>query len=225
MPKDELISQAPPPNQRLREGSAVSVVVSLGLPPVTVPNLAGLSANDATNQLIGAGLKAGNISGRFDKTAPKGTVLSWSGQGGQLTKGSPVDMVVSNGPPVVTIPPLGPPQTFGGAQAALSALGLTAVEVDQFSDTVPKGQVVGAKPGGGTSITVGSQVTVIVSKGVDLVPVSNVAGLSVEAATVKLQGEGFAVTGVTGLPTRPVTRTSPAIGTQVKRGSAVGLFT
>jgi beta-lactam-binding protein with PASTA domain/tRNA A-37 threonylcarbamoyl transferase component Bud32 len=225
VPKDELISQAPPPNQRLREGSAVSVVVSLGLPLVTVPNLAGLSANDATNQLIGAGLKAGNISGRFDKTAPKGTVLSWSGQGGQLTKGSAVDMVVSNGPPVVTIPSLGPPQTFGGAQAALSALGLTAVEVDQFSDAVPKGQVVGTKPGGGTSITVGSQVTVTVSKGVDLVPVSNVAGLSVEAATVKLQGDGFAVTGVTGLPTRPVTRTSPAVGTQVKRGSSVGLFT
>jgi serine/threonine-protein kinase len=219
-----IVSQGDAPNLVLKEGAVVPVVVSLGPPPVTVPNLIGLSVPDATNRLIGAGLKLGAVSARFDTTTPKGGVLSWSGQGGELPKGSPVDLVTSNGPPVVPVPAI-TSGTFGAAQAALAAVNLTAVENDVFSNTVAKGQVIGTNPAAGTSVPVGAKVTVTVSKGPDLVPVTDVRGQSVSAATKALQAAGFAVTGVTGDPTKNVTRTSPAAGAQVLRGSSVTLFT
>jgi serine/threonine-protein kinase len=221
--KGLIVSQGEPANVVLKEGATVAVVVSLGPPPVTVPELIGLSVSDATNRLIGAGLKLGAVSGRYDNS-PKGGVLTWSGQGGQLPKGSPVDLVISNGPPVVAVPSV-TGGSFGAAQAALAAVSLTAVENDVFSNTVPKGQVMGTSPAAGTSIQVGSKVTVTVSKGPDLVPVTDVHGQPVGAATKALQAAGFNVSGVTGDPTKNVTHTSPAAGAQVLRGSSVTLFT
>ncbi|MDQ1398884.1 MAG: eukaryotic-like serine/threonine-protein kinase [Acidimicrobiaceae bacterium] len=221
--KGLIIRQGEPVNRMLREGSTVPVVVSLGPPPVAVPDLAGLTQTDATNRLIGAGLKLGNVSGRYDN-ANKGVVLSWSGQGGQLPKGSAVDLVVSQGPPVVAVPSIGS-GSFAAAQSALAAANLKAVEKDVFSNTVAKGQVISTSPGAATSVQVGSTVTVTVSKGPDLVGVTDVRGQSVVAATNALQAAGFNVTGVTGNPTRNVTRTSPASNAQVLRGSSVTLFT
>ena len=102
---------------------------------------------------------------------------------------------------------------------------LTAVEQDKFDDTVPKGQVISTNPPSGTSVVVGSQVTVVVSKGQDLVPVPDVRGQSVLAATQALEAKGFTVSGVIGSPDRPVYVTNPANGALVKRGSAVKLYT
>jgi serine/threonine-protein kinase len=222
--KGLIVSQVQPPRSLVHEGTSVAVVESLGPPPETVPDLTGLSLNDATNRLIGAQFTLGVVSRRFDNT-PKDTVLSWSGQGGQLPKGSPVDLVVSNGPPVVTVPKLPAGSTFAAAQAALAPLPLTAIESDAFSTAIPKGQVISTSPAAGASVQVGTKVTVTVSKGPDLVAVTNVAGSSVNAATQALQAAGFNVSGVTGNPTRIVTHTSPAAGTQVLRGSSVTLFT
>ena len=64
-------------------------------------------------------------------------------------------------------------ETFAQAQAALTAAGLGAVEVDQFNDA-PAGQVVGTTPANPAVAVVGSPVTVTVSKGPDLVTVPNV---------------------------------------------------
>jgi serine/threonine-protein kinase len=218
-----IISQGQPPTRLLREGSEVPVVVSLGPPLVSVPDLTSLSVQDASNRLIGARFKVGAVSGRYDNTAKSGTVLSWTGQGSQLPEGSTVDLVQSNGPPVVAVPSVS--GSFAAAQAALAAVNLKAAETDTFSNTVTKGQVMGTSPGSGTSVQVGTTVTVTVSKGPDLVTVPDVHGQSVVAATNALQGSGFNVSGVTGNPTRPVSRTTPPAGASVLRGSSVTLIT
>jgi beta-lactam-binding protein with PASTA domain/tRNA A-37 threonylcarbamoyl transferase component Bud32 len=225
VPKGIIISQGQPPTRLLAEGSTLAVTVSLGPPLVTVPDLSGLSQQDATNRLIGAGLQVASVSKRFDTTAPKGAVLSWSGQGGQLPKGTTVDLVLSDGPPVVPVPPSLAGQSFAAAQAALGGANLKTTENDVFSNSVPKGQVISTNPSAGTSIPVGSTVTVTVSKGPDLVPVPDVSGKSVDSASQALQAVGFSVSGVTGNPLKAVTRTSPPGGAQVLRGSSVALST
>jgi beta-lactam-binding protein with PASTA domain/tRNA A-37 threonylcarbamoyl transferase component Bud32 len=225
VPTGVIISQGQPPTRLLAEGSTLPVTVSLGPPPETVPDLSGLSQPDATNRLIGAGLQVGSVSKRFDTAAPKGAVLSWSGQGGQLPKGTGVDLVLSDGPPVVPVPASLGGQSFAAAQAALGGANLKAAENDVFSNSVPKGQVIGTNPPPGTAIPVGSTVTVTVSKGPDLVAVPDVSGKSVAAASNALQAAGFTPSGVTGNPLKAVTRTSPAGNAQVLRGSSVALFT
>jgi eukaryotic-like serine/threonine-protein kinase len=223
VPAGRIIRQTPDTG-RLREGSAVAVDVSRGPAPVPVPDLTGLTQDQATQRLVGAGLTLGPVNPRIDATIKAGIVIDWTGRGGQLPKHSAVELVVSSGPPTVGIPDVHG-KSFADATAGLAQAQLTGVEVDAFSDTVPKGQVVSTTPPAGTVVTVGAQVTVTVSKGQDLVAVPDVRTMTVAAATSRLEASGFSVSGVVGSPDRPVYVTNPAAGVLVKRGSAIKLYT
>jgi serine/threonine-protein kinase len=223
--KGLIIRQHPDPGRSRREHSTVSVVVSLGPAPVPVPDLAGLTVDQATQRLAGAGLVIGTSTPRPDSNVNAGQLVSWAGEGGQLPKGSRVDVVVSTGPPTVTVPDVRQAKSFADAAAALQAVGLNAVEDDEFSDTVPKGQIVGTNPAAGNQAPTSSAVTVTVSKGPDLVAVPDVRNMSVDVATKVLEAQGFTVSGVAGAPDRPVFVTNPPAHTLVKRGSAVRLYT
>ena len=223
VPKGLISAQRPAPSKREREGSTVSVDLSAGPPPVAVPDLTGLTADQANQRLIGAGFTAGPVVNRSDNTVPAGVVVSWTGQGQEIPKGSAIGLVVSTGKPTVVVPDVHG-ETFAQAQAALTAVGLGAVEVDQFNDA-PAGQVVGTTPANPAVAVVGSPVTVTVSKGPDLVTVPNVVKLGVQTATASLESAGLSVVAVVGSPDRPVSLTSPAGGARVKRGSPVRLYT
>jgi serine/threonine-protein kinase len=222
--KGTIASQQQSPATKLREGSTVAVHVSDGPPPVTVPDLTSLTSDQAGQRLIGAGFFVGATTSRSDDKIPAGTVISWAGAGGHLPKGSPVDLVISTGKPRVAVPDVHN-QAFAAAKAALANVGLTAVESDLYHDTVPAGQVVSTTPAAATSAIVGTQVVVNVSRGPQLIAVPGVATMSVAAATSRLEAVGFAVIGVVGAPDRPVTSTTPATGTLLKKGSAVKLIT
>ena len=226
VPKGSIIGQRPAAGGSLREGSSVSVLVSLGPPPVPVPDLTGLTVDEASQRLTGAQLALGGSSARPDSSVKAGLILSWSGEGGRLPAGSRVDVVVSGGPPTVAVPDIvHTARSFADATAVLQSKGLSAVEDEQFSDSVPKGAIVATNPPAGAQAPTGSAVTVTVSKGPDLVAVPNVRSLSVDAATKQLEAQGFTVSGVAGAPDRPVSFTSPAARAVVKRGSAVRLYT
>ena len=223
-PKDQVVAQDPPPGARLREGRTVTVSLSAGPSPVPVPDLTGLTVDLATQRLLGASLELGAQTARADATVPAGTVITWSHQGEQVPKGSAVDVVVSTGKPKVAVPDVHA-KSFADAQAALSAVGLTAVEDDEWNDTVPAAQVSSTNPAAGTPAVVGSPVTVTVSKGPNLVAVPNVVGKSVAVATSVIEADGLTVSEVIGSPDRPVYVTNPPVGSRIKVGSSVKLYT
>jgi serine/threonine-protein kinase len=226
VPRGSIIGQRPAAGRSLREGSSVSVVVSLGPPPVPVPDLTGLTIDQASERLTGAQLALGPSSARPDSSVKSGLILSWSGEGGRLPRGSQVDVVVSSGPPTVAVPDIAhAARSFADAAAVLQGQGLSAVEDDRFSDSVPKGAIISTNPPAGAQAPNGSAVTVTVSKGPDLVAVPNVQSLSVDAATKALEAQAFTVSGVAGAPDRPVSYTSPVARALAKRGSAVRLYT
>jgi serine/threonine-protein kinase len=98
--------------------------------------------------------------------------------------------------------------------------------VDEFSDTVADTLVISSSPAAGQSAAKGSTVTVTVSKGKKPVTIpASIVGKSVAEASSILTGLGLTVSGVTGNPTRAVTGSTPAVGTQVKSGAAVSLVT
>jgi serine/threonine-protein kinase len=83
--------------------------------------------------------------------------------------------------------------------------------------------VIGTDPPAGTSAPRGSGVTVIVSKGPELVTVPKLVGLSLDAAVSQLQALGL-VPDTTGyLPGRLVRLQDPAAGSMVAKGSKVTL--
>lgn len=223
IPSGDVISQSPAPRDQLAVGSTVDVVVSKGPRPVPVPDLANEDELTAVANLGRAGLGHA-VTSRYDETVPQGTVLDWSPHGGFVLPGTVVNIVVSAGPAPRTIPSLGG-KTYADAAAQLSGMGLVPAREDAFNDTVPAGQVVSTTPGPGASVARSQTVTVVVSRGPDLVAVPNLASQSVTAATAALAAQGLSASNVFGPPTGTVFVTNPPAGTQVHRGSGVNLYT
>jgi serine/threonine-protein kinase len=103
-----------------------------------------------------------------------------------------VNIVVSKGRQPIEV------QDFTGkpADQAVAALTDAGLQVDatkqEFSDSVPKGSVISQTPANGTLFR-GDQVTLVVSKGPELVKVPNVQGKQLQEAQQILEGAGFTV--------------------------------
>jgi len=222
-PKDVVIAQHPAPGSYAHDGDEIELVVSRGPPPVAVPDVAGKSVADATAALQAAGFIVAQET-PYDETIPAGQVIGTDPKAGTGTpRDSTVKLLVSNGPAPVGVPDVSK-QTYDQAAAALTGLGFTVARADVFDATIPKDQVVGTDPAAGAAAPKGSQVTINVSKGPELVAVPNLVGKALDVATAQLQGLGFQVDTQSYLPGRVVRATDPAAGTLAAKGSKVTLF-
>lgn len=103
----------PDPGTRVKVGGAVQVWVSKGARTVEVPDVQGLSEIEARQRLVQAGLRVGKVEQKPHPTAPAGTVLSQSPTAKQrVNRDAPVDLVVSSGMPVSTVPEVTPERGF-----------------------------------------------------------------------------------------------------------------
>jgi beta-lactam-binding protein with PASTA domain len=98
-----VISQSPAAGTTVIEGSPVSIVVSQGLPPLTVPDLFGLTQEDATNLLLSLGLTPGAVGFAPSKIFPANEVMTQNPSAGQLiAPGNIVSFVISTGFPAAS---------------------------------------------------------------------------------------------------------------------------
>lgn len=82
----------------IEQGSTVSIVVSLGTGTVAVPEVSGMSADDARAELAAAGF-AVEVVEAYDADVPEGDVVGIApGSGSQAPPGSTVTITVSLGP-------------------------------------------------------------------------------------------------------------------------------
>ena len=101
-----------------------------------------------------------------------------------MAQDSPVNLVISSGPQVVTVPNV-QRLTQDEATTAITAAKLTMGTVtQQASNTVATGNVIGQDPASGSSLAQGSPVNLVISSGPQMmVAVPNVEGLTQAAAT------------------------------------------
>jgi serine/threonine-protein kinase len=103
VPEGVVISTEPAPNTTLKPGETVTVVVSKGRAPITVPDLRNKNINDARAQLQQLGLAA--VESYKDNDAPADTVIGQSPKPGTgVEKDAEIKLDVSKGPPLVTVP-------------------------------------------------------------------------------------------------------------------------
>jgi serine/threonine-protein kinase len=158
IPKGKVVGTNPPANQKLKRDQQVTLIVSKGSAPIPVPNLVGRSASSAQKSLTNLGLTY-DVSRAYSKTVPQGHVISTDpGAGTNVHKGDSVSLVVSKGPPLITVPDLYK-TAEADARATLTGLGFK-VTVTYPLGIAPFGRVVRQSEPVGTELPYGSEITI-----------------------------------------------------------------
>jgi len=233
IPEGLVIGTSPEITSGMPKGTEVHLVVSLGLEPIAFPTFENITTVDFSAQLAKLGIGVVNTSKEFDKTIPAGQVLAASRADGSaisvgdtLYSGDSVLLIESAGK-VPSVSGLTVPQ----ATAALEAADLTVNgrTTEEFSSTFPSGAVISVVAAGGV-IHPGGSVSLVVSKGPELIAVPGVAGMPIAAAKTLLENLGFAVTVITEIPKKhwdeswaEAVSTDPIEGTAAPKGATITL--
>ena len=122
-PAGTVIEQTPQAGNEVEAGDEVDIVLAR-TPRIQVPSVVGLSVDDAVAELEDAGLVVGDQIPQNDQNIPEGQVISQDpGAGVTVDLGSPVDLVVSEGPSVVIVPNV-TCRSYANAKAELEGLQL-----------------------------------------------------------------------------------------------------
>ncbi len=193
---------------------------------VAVPGVVGQTQQDASNQLIAAGLRVGNVTQQESSVEQVGKVLNTNpAQGARVAERSTVDLAVGSGPAFVNVPALAG-MSVADATALLKSQGLVVGKQtnQQTGDSGQVGKVVNSSPGPGVRVKGGSSVDIAVGVQQTTVAVPDVTGQDKDAAKQTLQAKGFQVDTNTvdgGGQQDSVLSTDPPAGTQVQPGSKV----
>ena len=103
--KDKIIKTNPEKNTKAAKGSKVTLVVSNGkeVKTVKVPKVTGISESAATSSLSAVNLSVGNVTHENSDDVESGLVIRQSQpEGTEVEEGTKIDIVISDGPKVVT---------------------------------------------------------------------------------------------------------------------------
>lgn len=223
-----IINQKPPAGARLDDGGRIILVVSDGPPPVKVPlDIVGKTEPEVEAALLGVGLLKGTAATLADEVIAAGQLITW--RFGDLDrpvtvpKGLKVDLVLSAGPAPRLVPSLAG-MTLEQATAELAKVNLGIAPIEEFHPSVKVGQVIRTHEATGSQVARDATVTVVISKGPDLVTVPNVRGLTLDQALDKLEASGLVVGEVFGHARGQPDSTDPDVGQKVPRGTKVDII-
>ena len=94
---DVVTAQSPSAKKQAAKGSTVTVTLSPGQKPITVPNVVGASQSHAESALAGAGLKYTYADSQYSDTGPAGSVISQTKSGETVAAGTTITLTLSKG--------------------------------------------------------------------------------------------------------------------------------
>ena len=174
--------------------AAVVIAINLfgGSKTIEVPNVVGMTTDEATETIQDAGFSVGSISQDYSSEVDEGLVMSQDPASDTKKEAkSKVNLVVSKGTEHITVPDI-VGLSAADAKAELQKVGLTAVAgTAEYSDEISKDRVVSQSPAAGTDLAKGDSVTYILSLGEEKGEVPNVIGMGYQDAESTLQDAGF----------------------------------
>lgn len=194
---------------------------------VEMPDIVGMTLDEATEILndLGLGIKE---SYEYSDTFEKDTIMQQDiVEGDEVEKNTTVLVVVSEGPEGIEVP------TVKGleedrAKNMLEDNGLVVKREYEYDDTVKTGCVISCTPAEGTNVQKGDTVTLIVSRGKEVIEVTvpDIRNLNETDARAKLSAVGLNVGTVSEANSESVTEgrvisQNVAGGTTVEKGTAV----
>jgi serine/threonine-protein kinase len=193
-----------------------------------VPNVLGLTFDEAARRLTAAGFRAEQGEQRYNVGSPRSTVLTETpGPATPTPKGTRILLDISAGQRRANTP-----NVVGmdkeQARLALEKVGLEVGQVKEHESPLPRGEVLSMTPPAGTALILPSAITLVVSSGPATIEVPYLVGRALGEARAALEQVGL--TAATGAPdtasTEPagtVTAQTPTEGTTVGAGSVVTL--
>lgn len=226
-----LVAQTDPSGgTRVDTGSTVTIHLSSGSPTVDVPNLTGMTAQDAQSTLEGLGLVYAEGDPIASDEVDEGRVVSYNPSSGTIPVGSTVTVRLSSGPDTVSVPSvLGLSQS--DACSRIENAGLTCqVGSSITSDSYDTDTVGAVSPGVGETVEAGSTVTIQIVSGPATVTVpNNMVGMTMSEVRTAIESLGLVYqNGGTVESSRVsaglVAETNPSGGQQVSPDSTVTVY-
>lgn len=228
-PRGEVTSQEPEAKERLEEGGTVTIFVSEGRAQTEVPELIGLTEEEAEAELSDARLRLGEVTVEPSDEVDEGLVISQSPEpGSEADVRSRVNIVMSGGPEPVTVPSV-VGQTEETAIDEIEAADLEANVITAPSDE-DEGVVIAQDPEAGAEASPGDVVTITVSEGAEEREMPDVSGQDGDDAEAFLESDfGLVVTQVeepcaNATPPGAVCSQEPSPGTPVAEGDEATLY-
>lgn len=164
--RGKVIRVNPAEGSELQKNSSVTVTVSSGKEITEVPDLTGMSLDEATQALEEAHLELNTDVEQVHDEAPRGQIVSQNPAGGaQLSKGSKVRITVSKGQREVSVPDVAG-MDRDRAMEMLSSMDFD-VTVSTVDSELPENQVISIAEEG-QKLPKGAPVTIEVSNGMML---------------------------------------------------------
>lgn len=164
-----IVEQKPQQGTQVKNGETVSVVVCLGPESAAVPDLDGMTQEEAANALAPLGLHVGVVTHRQDSDAPRGTVIEqYPEQGEVLENGGMVDLTLSDQPLMRDVPNvLG--KTLEETRQRLKEYDLQLGDVHyEYATGYDVGEVFRQSPESGTQLRQGDSVNVWVVENIEM---------------------------------------------------------
>jgi eukaryotic-like serine/threonine-protein kinase len=223
--KGNVISESPIAGVPAKKGTVVSLVVSKGQDLVVVPDLKGMTQEEADAALSDAGLTGTAGSTEYStKTAAKLVMKQDPVKDTQVVRGSTVTYVISLGTETLTVPNV-VGKKKSSAITAITDAGFKYSVTYSSSSSVADGVVISQDPSAKSLYAKGSTVKITVSTGPKLVKVPDLNGQTEAGAKAKLEALGLKMT----VTYNPVTSSgqvvdqTPAAGKMVNPGSTVNV--
>ena len=164
-----IVEQKPQQGTQVKNGETVSVVVCLGPESAAVPDLDGMTQEEAANARAPLGLHVGVVTHRQDSDAPRGTVIEqYPEQGEVLENGGTVDLTLSDQPLMRDVPNvLG--KTLEETRQRLKEYDLQLGDVHyEYATGYDVGEVFRQSPESGTQLRQGDSVNVWVVENIEM---------------------------------------------------------
>ncbi len=161
---------------------------------IVIPSMVGGSYKEAVSALTPLGLNNIVVEKKFDENIASGVIIgSRPTGGGKVDIGGSVTLIISKGAERYTIGSL----VGLTPQAAIAVIEKYPLKVgttsEVFSNKIPKGFVVTSNPKNGAKVERESIINLVVSKGVETIPLASYLGKSGEQALNELTDAGFNV--------------------------------
>jgi beta-lactam-binding protein with PASTA domain/tRNA A-37 threonylcarbamoyl transferase component Bud32 len=221
VPKGKVLTSDPAGGGRVDVAGTVHLIISKGKDRIKVPELVGLTVEEAATLLKSVNLKIGRVSEVFSDALEVGLLIDGNpSSGSPVRKDSTVDLILSKGLEQVELSNF-QGKTSDQAQSELTAAGLIVSSKYEYSDSIPIGTVISQTPSDVSTVGKGQKIELVISKGPSKIFIPNVYSLSKLAATKILEDLGFKVEFKYIAKKKSVTNMSPKSGTAVAPGSTV----